>query len=462
MSSLNNNHTRAQSTGVNGTVRSNTAPRSRRLFPVDKESKHLQHAQPETPRHRISLYTDEKRKAEEKRLVRKFDLRILVLGIVMHVLNHMGRGCIATGKLGGLEQDLGLKGNQFAACIAVFYGGYVLMQIPTMLFLVSIRRPSILLSGCMIVWGAVTAATAASSSFAALFVSRLLLGVTGSCFAVCFRFYLSSWYTRTEFGLRVVLFNGAGLLSGAISGLISAAIINGLDKPEMRAWRWLFIIYGAAALLSGIIAMFVLPDYPQFGKEWLSDDDKALATMRLEQNPAVIPNAEAMEEGEITRTDLVKQALEGFSLAVQDIQVYLLVALSTSIAVASSVHNFYPTVMQGFNFNNTITMLLVTPPYLLSFVVITSLAKHSDSRAERALHIALPLLACLLGNIILLAVDKTVLGARYTAVMLLPLSSIGSLSFAWATDLIAVPRAKRATALAMISAAQSLTFAFTP
>lgn len=57
--------------------------------------------------------TDEERARMERKLVRKIDFRLLVMTFAMYVLNYLDRNNIASAKLGGLEEDLGLRGNQF-------------------------------------------------------------------------------------------------------------------------------------------------------------------------------------------------------------------------------------------------------------------------------------------------------------------------------------------------------------
>lgn len=58
------------------------------------------------------------------------------------------------------------------------------------------------------------------------------------------------------------LYSGS-LLSGAFSGFISAGITAGMSGTlGLAAWRWMFIIEGAITVVGGIIALFLLPDYP--------------------------------------------------------------------------------------------------------------------------------------------------------------------------------------------------------
>ena len=51
----------------------------------------------------------------------------------------------------------------------------------------------------------------------------------------------------------------------------------------LRAWRWLFIIEGAATIAIACGAYFVLPNFPRTTK-WLTEEERALAVWRLEED----------------------------------------------------------------------------------------------------------------------------------------------------------------------------------
>lgn len=52
----------------------------------------------------------------EKQMVRRIDARLMPAVILMYLLNYIDRSNIASARLGGLEEDLGLTGSQYQTC----------------------------------------------------------------------------------------------------------------------------------------------------------------------------------------------------------------------------------------------------------------------------------------------------------------------------------------------------------
>jgi hypothetical protein len=65
----------------------------------------------------------EDRERKEKALVRKVDIRMMPLMMLLYVLNYLDRNNIATARLGTLEKDLGLHGKQYNTIISIFFVG---------------------------------------------------------------------------------------------------------------------------------------------------------------------------------------------------------------------------------------------------------------------------------------------------------------------------------------------------
>ncbi|KAL6400912.1 hypothetical protein AUP68_16630 [Ilyonectria robusta] len=108
-------------------------------------------------------------------LVRKLDRMIMPIIWAMYFLNYLDRNALPQARLNTLEEDLNLKGVQYNTAISILFVGYLLMQIPSNMFLTR-TRPSIYLSVCMIGWAAISACTATVTSYSGLLVCRFFLG----------------------------------------------------------------------------------------------------------------------------------------------------------------------------------------------------------------------------------------------------------------------------------------------
>lgn len=97
--------------------------------------------------------------------------------MLMYMLNYVDRNALPAARLQGLEKDLGLVGEQYNVCISVLFVGYISMQVPSNMIL-GLVRPSWYLASCMVVWGSVSACTAAVQGYTGLAITRFILGVT--------------------------------------------------------------------------------------------------------------------------------------------------------------------------------------------------------------------------------------------------------------------------------------------
>jgi hypothetical protein len=58
--------------------------------------------------------------------------------------SYLDRNALANARIQGIEEDLGLEGDQFNTCISVLFAGYIALQIPSNAVLTR-TRPSIYL-----------------------------------------------------------------------------------------------------------------------------------------------------------------------------------------------------------------------------------------------------------------------------------------------------------------------------
>ncbi|KAL5504730.1 hypothetical protein ACEPAH_7393 [Sanghuangporus vaninii] len=379
------------------------------------------------------------RSTEEARLLRKLDVRFLPTIFLIYLMNYIDRTAIATARLKGLEEDLGLSDIQYDTAIAVLYASYCSAQIPSNMILNRIKRPSLYIGCCVIAWGLTSALTGVTRNYAGILSCRLFLGFPEAAFYPGAIYLLSRWYTRKELAFRASLFYSGSLLSIAFGNLMAAGILDNLEgKRGIRGWRWLFFIEGALTISVGIIAMWSLPDLPS-NTRWISVNERQLAQARL-----------AEDTGEADE-DLAQDSMwEGLRMAVKDVRVLIFALMEMSLLLGLSFVIFFPTLTATLGFDTKITLLLASPPWILATVVCCLNSLHADRTGERFWHLTLPWWGAIAGTIIALSTFSTT--GRYISLFLMASGNAGfTLILVWLSNTITRPPAKRAASIGLVN-----------
>ncbi|CAF1192569.1 unnamed protein product [Rotaria sordida] len=112
---------------------------------------------------------------DDKKLLRKLDLRLIPGITLLYLLNYLDRVNIGQAKLNGITTSLNLPSAQYNACLSVVYVTYVAFEVPSNLILKKLR-PSRWIPLIMVTWGIVTTLTGLVNSYGSLLACRLLLG----------------------------------------------------------------------------------------------------------------------------------------------------------------------------------------------------------------------------------------------------------------------------------------------
>ena len=103
-----------------------------------------------------------------------------------------------------------------------------------------------------------------------------------------------------------------------------------------RLYRSRFIIEGAITVVVAFSAYLVLPNFPRTTM-WLSEEERELAVYRLQQDAGV---------DDQTGDGINHSFFHGFTLALADVRMWLLMLLLTGIVSSASITNFFPTVVR--------------------------------------------------------------------------------------------------------------------
>lgn len=119
-----------------------------------------------------------------------------------------------------------------------------------------------------------------TTNFSGLMAARWFLGLTEAGLFPGVGYFLSCWYRRSEFGVRMAIFFSAAAVAGSFGGLLAAAIANMDGVGGRPGWAWIFILEGIATVVIGIISFWAVHDFPDEAK-FLSDDDRKRVIRRL-------------------------------------------------------------------------------------------------------------------------------------------------------------------------------------
>ncbi|KAF8507520.1 MFS general substrate transporter [Hysterangium stoloniferum] len=338
---------------------------------------------------------------EEHRLYRKLDLRLMPILSLMYLLSFMDRGMvqrnIGNAKIEGLTTQLHLTGNRYNIALTMFFIPYCLFECPANLVLKKFR-PSRWLPGITVVWGTVMTLMGLVKTYPQLVGVRICLGVAEAGLFPGVVYYLTLWYPRKQLQFRIGLFFGAASLAGAFSGLLAFGIgfMNGIGGLE--GWSWIFILEGLATILVGILAAFVLVDFPATAK-FLTPEERAYVIWKKKYDNSSVGEQEVF-------------AMKYLWAAFSDWQIYLHILIYMSIiGPLYGISLFLPSIISGFGFSTPISQLLTVPPYLFATTLTLTWGYYSDKVGRRYPFILMGL--CMLTIGFAIQISDAHRGAKY-------------------------------------------------
>ncbi|POY70839.1 hypothetical protein BMF94_6252 [Rhodotorula taiwanensis] len=329
-------------------------------------------------------------KAAERKLVRKLDVLIMPLAMLLYLSAYLDRGALGNAKLQGLEEDL-LEPNpdvKYSIALSCFFITYILFSIPGTL-LAKQFNPSLTISCGALVWSLATSAQALCTNAPGLYVCRLFIGLGEAFFGQAIAFYLTLWYLKTELAKRIGFFISAGSVAGAFSGLIAYGVAQ-IDS-KIAAWRILFAVEGLPSLALAVVVFFCLPSRPDKTR-YLNESQRTVACTRL--------NAHSQGNERMgIQWAAVRYALSDWRLLV------LCISYSAMNLTLGSVSGFLPTIVKGLGYTSTQAQLYSVPPYATALGCMLLLTTLSDRLQSRGLFVVLVYCIGLVGWCILLAVN---------------------------------------------------------
>ncbi|KAM0276680.1 hypothetical protein ACHAQH_006497 [Verticillium albo-atrum] len=217
-------------------------------------------------RHRYDP-TAEWTEKEEKKLVRRLDLRICSWVCIMFFALQLDRGNISQALSDNMLDDLGLTTNQYNYGMTIFYVTFLSAELPSQMISKKLG-PDVWIPIQMVSWSIVAACQSILVGEKGFYATRALLGLLEGGFIPDAILYLTYFYTSKELPIRLSYFYTSSYLTQIIAAFLAVGIFQLRGVGGWEGWRWMFAIEGGLTALIGIVSYVYMPPSPTQTASW--------------------------------------------------------------------------------------------------------------------------------------------------------------------------------------------------
>ncbi|KAJ0107014.1 vitamin h transporter 1 [Diaporthe amygdali] len=198
---------------------------------------------------------------------RKLDLRIIPAFWILYFLCSAIRSNIGLAQTMNVAQGhdlmsvLHLTARDTSTALALFYVSYVIFDCPSNLVM-SRLSPRVWMARIVFAVGLIGMCFAAVRAAWSVKLLRFLLGVVIAGMWPGMSYYLTLFYPPSRTGKRIGYYFSAAQISAAVVGLVSAGFQEMDGLGGLVGFQWMFLIYGALAVILGFTLLWWLPDRP--------------------------------------------------------------------------------------------------------------------------------------------------------------------------------------------------------
>lgn len=132
---------------------------------------------------------------EERRLLFKLDTALLTFASLGYFIKYLDQSNINNAFVSGMQEDLGLYGNQLNYMQTAWTVGYVIGEIPSNIILTRVR-PSIWIPSLEVIWTVLTFGLSRCNTATQIYVLRFFIGLAESAFCKLNLLCLDSDWSR--------------------------------------------------------------------------------------------------------------------------------------------------------------------------------------------------------------------------------------------------------------------------
>ncbi|KAK7465323.1 hypothetical protein VKT23_005302 [Stygiomarasmius scandens] len=334
---------------------------------------------------------------EEKALVRKIDIRIMIWAATMFFSLDLDRNNVQQANSDNFLQDLGITTNDYNTGNTLFRCSFLIAELPSQLISKRVG-PDVWVPMQMTLWSTVAFSQYWLTGRASFLATRFLLGFLQGGFIPDMVLYLSYFYTKAELPIRLAFFWVSNYVAHIVSAFLAAGILKLRGVGGQSGWQYLFLIEGLFTLLIGLLSFFMMPPGPTQTKAWFrpkgwfSEREEIILVNRVLRDD---PSKSDMHNREGLSVRMIWEA-------VKDWRLWPLYFLGLTHMIPVSPPQVYMTLsLRNLGFSTTETNLLVVPSTVIGMLMLLFAAYFSEivnSRVAATMILqiwALPLLIAL-------------------------------------------------------------------
>ncbi|KAJ5820266.1 hypothetical protein N7474_005857 [Penicillium riverlandense] len=333
---------------------------------------------------------------EEKKVVRKIDLRVCTFACVTFFALQLDRGNIVQANSDNMLTDLGMNTNDYNTGQTIFFLTFLFAELPSQLISKWVG-PDRWIPVQMVCWSLIASCQAFVKDRSGFFACRAMLGLLEGGFIPDTILFLSFWYKSKELPARLGWFWVSYEFTAIVGAFLAFGFLHIRGPDGGGGWRYLFAYEGLITGVIGIIAGFWMPASPtqtagRFrGKGWFTEHEEKIMVNRVIRDD---PSKGGMHNRQAVTPKMLWKALCDYDMWV----IYL---LGLTWLVPSIPATSYITLeLKALNFSTFQTSLLTIPSYvifILNLLFWTWISERFNQRLLLGAIAQLWVLAALIG-----------------------------------------------------------------
>ncbi|KAH6681621.1 major facilitator superfamily transporter [Halenospora varia] len=317
--------------------------------------------------------------AEEYKLIRKIDWKIMVWACIMFMALELDRANLQQAVTDNFLKELHLTTNDFNLGNTVFKLSFLCAELPSQLVSKWIG-PDRWIPAQMVLWSIVASCQFWLDGRKSFLICRSLLGIIQGGFIPDIILYLSYFYKHHELSLRLGFFWTAMSIADVLAAFLAFGLLHMRGVHHYSGWRWLFLIEGLLTLVIGLVSFVLMPPSPtqtastlRGKKGWFTEREEVIIINRVIRED---PTKSGMHNRQPITPKLLWKSMSDYDL-------WPLYIIGLLFQIPETTPTQYLTqTLKGLGFDTFKTNLLVIPSTVAHMITMMALTYFAEVVGE--------------------------------------------------------------------------------